>query len=337
MKKILFVLMIVFILCLGLAGCGGNDAKKVEPAKKIKIVTTIFPAYDWTRQIIGKENKNIELMLLNTTGADLHSYKPTVEDIAKISSCDMLIYVGGESEEWVKKAAGEAQNKKLKVINLLDTLGKNAKVEQAVEGMQGEEHEDHKHGADKHDHKHAEEEPEYDEHVWLSLRNAQQFVAVIEKAVSELDAKNKDVYTKNASSYIAQLKALDDNYKKAVAEAKIKAVLFADRFPFRYLVDDYNLKYYAAFVGCSAETEASFETITFLAGKVDELALHSVMTLEGSDKRIAETVVQSTSEKNAQILALDSMQSVTAKDVEAGAEYLAIMESNLNALTDALK
>ena len=235
MKKILFVLMIVFILCLGFAGCGGNDAKKVEPAKKIKIVTTIFPAYDWTRQIIGKDNKNIELMLLNTTGADLHSYKPTVEDIAKISSCDMLIYVGGESEEWVKKAAGEAQNKKLKTINLLDTLGKNAKVEQVVEGMQGEEHEDHKHGDDKHehkdekhhddkhDHKHAEEEPEYDEHVWLSLRNAQQFTAVIEKAVSELDAKNKDVYTKNASSYIAQLKALDDNYKKAVAEAKIKA------------------------------------------------------------------------------------------------------------------
>ena len=277
-------------------------------------------------------------MLLDN-GVDLHSYQPTADDILKISTCDMFIYVGGESDEWVEDALKEATNKDMTVINLLEVLGDSVKEEEMVEGMQESEHE-HEHedeAADEHEHEHEEGETEYDEHVWLSLRNAAILTDSISKALQKIDAANAGVYKDNSERYIEKLNDLDSQYSDAVSEAPVKTLLFGDRFPFRYLTDDYDLNYYAAFVGCSAETEASFETITFLSGKVDELSLHAVMTIEGTDHRIAETIVQNTQTHDQQILSLDSMQSITSKDVAGGTTYLSIMENNLSVLKEALK
>ena len=194
--------------------------------------------------------------------------------------------------------------------------------------MTGEEICEHLEG---HDH-----EEESDEHVWLSLKNAEVLVGAISNALQELDPDNKDAYAANADAYVQKLSALDAEYQTAVDNATCKTVLFGDRFPFRYLVDDYGLNYYAAFVGCSAETEASFETIAFLAKKVDELKLPCVLTIEGKDHKIAETIVENTSEKNQKVLTMDSMQSTTSQDVKNGTTYLSVMENNLSVLKKAL-
>lgn len=237
----------------------------------------------------------------------------------------MFIYVGGESDGWVEDALKEATNKEMQVINLLDVLGEQVKEEEVVEGMEAEEEEFE-----------DENEPEYDEHVWLSLKNAETLCNAITDALEEIDPANKDAYATNAASYLEKLAALDGEYQTVVDNAARKTVLFGDRFPFRYLVDDYGLSYYAAFAGCSAETEASFETISFLAGKVDELRLPCVLTIEGAQHKIAETIVQNTAEKNQSILTLDSMQSTTSTDVANGTTYLSVMESNLDVLKQAL-
>jgi len=301
-------------------------------------VTTIFPVYDWVREILGDES-GVELKLLLTQGVDLHSYQPTVEDMVQISACDVFVYVGGESDEWARDALAEAVNKEMIVINLLEALGDAVKEEEIVEGMEAEHGHDHDGDDDHeedHDHDH-EEEIEYDEHVWLSLRNARTLCAVIAEALGQLDPANAADYAENAAAYDERLAALDAAYADMAAAAPVHTVLFGDRFPFRYLTDDYDLDYYAAFAGCSAETEASFETVIFLAGKVDELGLGSVMTIEGTDHRIAETIVANTQAKDAEILAMDSMQSVTAASVADGATYLGIMEENLAVLAAALQ
>ena len=183
---------------------------------------------------------------------------------------------------------------------------------------------------------HHDDEVEYDEHVWLSLRNSAILVNCISEAIQKIDPANAETYKANAASYIEKLNALDADYQSAVSAASKNTILFGDRFPFRYLVDDYNLEYYAAFVGCSAESEASFETIVFLAGKVDELSLPAVLTIEGKDHSIAQTIVENTAAKDQKILTMDSMQSTTSEDIKNGASYLSIMESNLSVLKEAL-
>ena len=324
-------------------------AKKADKnSGKIKIVTTIFPQYDWTREIIGDTN-SANLTLLIGNGTDLHSYQPSIQDIAKISTADIFIYVGGESDGWVKDALKNAKNKNMTVINLLEVLGDNVKEEQIVEGMQAEEEEEHHHDEDEdHDHEHHEadghhhhhddeDEPEYDEHVWLSLRNAKEICAAICDALCKKDSANAASYKSNLTAYTSKLDALDAKYTATVKAASKKTILFGDRFPFRYLTDDYNLKYYAAFVGCSAETEASFETVIFLAKKVDELGLNSVLKIESGDGKLARTIINSSANKNAAILTLDSMQSVTTKQAASGTTYLSVMENNLKVLEQALK
>ena len=335
MKKFKRVFAVFFCLLLAagiLGGCGkaASSAASVPSAsqsdeKPLKIVTTIFPEYDWVREILGDKADNAELTMLLDNGVDLHSYQPTADDIIKISDCDLFIYVGGESDGWVEDALKEATNKDMQVINLLDVLGEQVKEEEVVEGMEAEEEEAE-----------DEDEPEYDEHVWLSLKNAETLCNAITDALETIDPANKDAYAANAAAYLEKLAALDGEYQTVVDNAARKTVLFGDRFPFRYLVDDYGLNYYAAFVGCSAETEASFETISFLSGKVDELGLPCVLTIEGAQHKIAETIVQNTAEKNQSILTLDSMQSTTSTDVANGTTYLSTMESNLNVLKQAL-
>ena len=354
------------VLAFGtLAGCGQSGKKTESTAastessaeasgKKLKIVATIFPEYDWVRQILGDEAKNADITLLLDKGVDLHSYQPNAEDIAKISECDLFLYVGGESDGWVKDALKEGKNPDRKVINLLEALGNNTKEEEVVEGMQAEEEEGSKDsestaasqaaesqaaGESTAASAESEEEecPEYDEHVWLSLRNAESICEVITEDLKSLDSAHAAVYEANLKKYTEQLDSLDQQYTDTVKAAANKTLLFGDRFPFRYLVDDYGIKYYAAFVGCSAETEASFETVSFLAKKMDELGLKHVMTIEGPNKKIAETIIQNTKDKNQDILTLNSMQSTTEQDSESGETYLGIMQQNLEVLKKALQ
>lgn len=507
MKKMIPLFLVLTMVVGLLAGCGKKNAAETgeSDSNKLSVVTTIFPEYDWVKEILGDKAESTDLTMLLDNGVDLHSYQPTADDIVKISDCDLFIYVGGESDKWVDDALKEATNKDMKVIDLLEVLGDSVKTEETVEGMQETEHahdhskevstfEDHevqdrslsdwagswqsaypfaldgtlddafaamaeegemtadeyktyyqngyktditnidiegdhiaftyedgkKVGSDYkyigyyiqnwstgtkaamyrfeavdrtsgapicvefndhmiesaapehfhirmsnesfdaivdpekswptffpadmtgedlcehmegHGHDHGEEK---DEHVWLSLKNAKTLVGAISDALQELDPDNKGIYAANAAAYIEKLSALDGAYQSAVDGAARKTVLFGDRFPFRYLVDDYGLSYYAAFAGCSAESEASFETVSFLAKKVDELKLPCVLTIEGKNHKIAETIVENTAEKNQKILTMDSMQSTTSEDVANGTTYLSVMEQNLSMLKEAL-
>ena len=334
MKKIIALVLALVLAVSLLAACGQqNTADEANATSqddgKLSIVTTIFPEYDWVREILGDQSDSADLTMLLDNGVDLHSYQPTADDIAKIADCDLFLYVGGESDEWVDDALKESTNPNQKVIDLMDVLSDEIKEEEVVEGMEAEEEEPLS----------AESEeggPEYDEHVWLSLRNAETLCTAITNALGELDPDHKDVYTANTSTYLQKLDQLDQSYQQAVDSAARKTVLFGDRFPFRYLVDDYGLTYYAAFAGCSAESEASFETVSFLAKKVDELALPCVLTIEGTQHKIAETIVQNTKEKNQKVLTMDSMQATTSDDVKAGTTYLSVMEKNLDVLKEAL-
>lgn len=331
MKKIIIAVLCMLLTAGALAGCG--EKNKSEKNADLSIVATIFPGYDWVREIMGDEAENADITMLMDNGTDLHSYQPTADDISKISKCDLFIYAGGESDEWVKDALKQAENKDMKVINMIEMLGDSVKTEEVVEGMESEHDHDHDEDGDHHD---SDQEVEYDEHTWLSLKNAEMICEAIENDLSSLDPENKDIYKKNSEEYISKLSELDSKYQKTVDDAARKTVLFGDRFPFRYLTDDYGLDYYAAFVGCSAETEASFKTVKFLAEKVDELDLPCVMTIEGSDHKIAETIIRNTADKDQKVLTMDSMQAVTASDLKDGKTYLSLMEKNLEALKEAL-
>lgn len=324
MKKIITVILILTILAsLALTSCD-NIGKKGD---RLSVVCTVFPLYDWTRRLLGDRLSEVDLTLLLDKGVDLHSFQPGFSDIVKISTCDVFVYVGGESDAWVSDALKEATNKDMIVINLMQVLGDKAKIEEVKEGMEGE----HEEGEED-----EGEEPEYDEHIWLSLKNAVICCEYISSKLCEADSENADIYTSCRDSYKAKLTELDGKYTQAVANSKFKTAIIADRFPLRYLFDDYGLDYFAAFVGCSAETEASFETVIFLAGKIDSLGVTHVLTIEGSDQRIAQTVISNAETKSVQILKINSLQSVTSADVNNGVTYLKIMEDNLTALTAAL-
>lgn len=325
-------------------------------SNKISIVCTTFPQYDWVKNILGEEAERFNVTLLLDNGVDMHSYQPAVKDIATAGSSDLFIYVGGESDTWVEDALKEAKNKDLKAINLMETLDNFVKEEEVVEGMQeerkslGHSHEksskEKQEQTQKESHENsqeingqkeaADEEPEYDEHIWLSIRNAEIMVKNIEKAIEQFDSDNAKVYQNNAENYIKKLDTIDKQYANTIQNAKYKAILFGDRFPFRYMADDYDLKYYAAFAGCSAETMAGFETVTFLAKKADELQLPVILTIENSDGRIAEAVKSNTTKKNQKILAMNSLQSVTKEQLADGITYLQVMQENLSVLSEAL-
>lgn len=343
MKKFFAAVLALLLFTVSVLPCAA-----LAEDKKISVVATIFPIYDWVRQIAGENLDQLDLTLLLDSGADLHNFQPTASDILKVSTADLFIFVGGESDEWIEDVLATAMNPDMRTVNLVEALGDQAKEEELVEGMEHEHEHDHEHEDEDHDHDHEDhdhehehehehEEAEMDEHVWLSLRNAQALCRVIADALSEIDPDSAALYQSNLAAYTEKLSALDWAYAAAVDAAAYDTLLFGDRFPFRYLADDYGLTYFAAFSGCSAESEASFQTIVFLAGKMDELGLPAVMTIEHPKTRIAETVVQATKARNQKILALDSMQSITAQDVKAGATYLSIMENNLEVLKEALK
>lgn len=318
------------VLTAALTGCAAPSdyaPSGLAATGRLSVVCTIFPVYDWTKEVIGENSGNVELTYLMNSGADLHNYQPTAEDMIKISDCDVFVYVGGESDKWVDDALAEARNKNMQVIDLMDVLSDSVREEELKEGMEGEEEEEDEE---------EEEGPEYDEHVWLSLRNAETCVKAISSSLAEADKANAAMYEKNAETYINTLDALDKSYTDMIGKAKDKTMIFGDRFPFRYFVEDYGLDYYAAFIGCSAETEASFETIAFLAKKTDEVKADTVFTIEGSDCAIAEAVINSTASKDQRIVTLNSAQSVTAEEIKNGANYVKIMEDNYSVLEEAL-
>lgn len=327
------------------AGCLAMAAAAAE-GRQLKIVATSFPHYDWTREVLGERLAETDLVLLQQSGVDLHSYSPSASDLLKIAACDLFVFVGGESDEWTERALAQKGNPRRRILNLVKTLGSAAKEEKIVEGM---EHEHHHHDADhdhddhdkkhdhakKHDHDHDEDEHEIDEHVWLSLRNTVKFVKAIADDLAALDPANAATYRANAAAYCAKLSALDRAYAATVSGAKRKTILVADRFPFRYLADDYGLTYFAAFSGCSAESEASFKAVAFLAKKVDELQLPVILVIEGTKHKIAETVKRTTKAQDQRILTLDSLQS-TGGEAAKTTHYLDVMTRNLEALKTAL-
>ncbi len=323
-KKIFSLALCCSLTLCSFAGCGSASA--IKDNGKTHIVCTVFPEYDWVTEILGEHTKDFNITYLLANGSDMHSYQPTMDDMVKISSCDLFIYIGGESDKWTKDAVSEAENKNMKTVNLLESLGSSVKEEEMKEGMQGSDEENHEH----------EEEAEYDEHIWLSLGNAEKLCTVIADAICSVDPDNASDYRNNLNSYIEEIKALDSEYSTVLSAVKEKTLVFGDRFPFRYLVDDYGLDYYAAFSGCSAETEASFETITFLADKVNELDTDTIFTIEGSDTKIAEAVISGTKTKNQNIATLDSIQSVTSEQIKNGTTYISVMKSNLDVLKEAL-
>lgn len=288
-------------------GCGAPNVKR---SGKINVLCTVFPLYDWARNIAGN---TAEVSLLNENGADMHSYQPTAADIVRLHSCDILIYTGGESEKWVAEVIKQTENENLRTLNLIELLGGKA-VTEREEGAE-----------------HRENGDETDEHIWLSLKNAEILTDKIAAALSGADNKNADIYKTNAAKYAERLAASDKEYTEALKNAKHKAMIFADRFPFRYFTEDYGLDYYAAFPGCSAETEASFETVIFLAKKADENG-DCIFITETSNGDIAKAVNRNTAKRNKKILTLDSMQSVSKKDIKNGLTYISVMQKNLETL-----
>lgn len=324
-KYVIYSIQAMLIIgILALTGCGSTKEQEVtEKESEKKIICTTFPQYDWVRAILGEDNENFSVSLLLENGGDLHNYQPTAGDMIRISDCDLFISVGGESDAWVEDAIKESMNKNQKTLKLMDLLGENLKEEEHIEGMEEEHEEEH-------------EETEYDEHVWLSLSNAQIMVEKIAEVIATMDTNHAEQYQENAKAYCNQLEDLNKCYEEVVSQSAQKVLLFGDRFPFRYLVDDYGISYYAAFEGCSAETEASFETVAFLSEKIEAYNLSFVLVLENSDKKVADAIIANTDTKNQKTLVINSLQSVTKDEINQGRTYISTMEENLEIIKQAL-
>jgi ABC-type metal ion transport system, periplasmic component/surface adhesin len=312
-KNLIKLSLMLLILPFLASGC----SSKKEDGGKLKVMTTIFPPYDIVRAIT-KEEANISMLL--KPGADSHSFDPSPKDMASIEKSDIFIYVGGET--WVDIILSGIDTKKVKVIRLMDYI--DLKEEELVEGMES----DHDHDRDE-DHK-----EEYDEHIWTSPENMKKLVKKVKNELLKLDSKNKKNYEKNSNEYIEKLEKLDKKFKKIVENSSRKELIFADRFPFRYFTDEYDLKYSAAFSGCSNETEASAKTIAYLINKVKKEKIPVVFYLETSNGKMADTIV---SETGAKKLLLHSAHNISASDFKKGTTYIDIMEGNLKNLKEALK
>lgn len=327
-------LLLFFILSVvSLSAC---DLKKKETDGTLSIVCTSFPQYDFVKQIIGENPAGIEVTYLLKSGIDLHNYQASAEDMVKIRSSNLFLYIGGESEKWAEEVVKQVDASEFHALALINVV--EAKEEEIIEGMEAD-HEDKDHekeglvGVNPEGEEHEEE---FDEHVWLSLKNAEVIVNEICNEISNIDPSNSEYYKNNATSYTQELKELDEQFTDYTKNAARDTILVADRFPFRYFVDDYNLRYYAAFVGCSAETEAKFETIAFLSKKVEELNLPAVLIIDGSDGSIAKTVIKNSNQENVSIKTLNSMQSVSMEDIKSGVSYLNVMKENLQVIKEAL-
>lgn len=314
MKKLLAVLMSIIIASILLCACSGR-VKDSEDKGKIKIVTTIFPPYDFAREVAGDK---ASLTMLLPFGGESHSYDPTAQDIIEIREADLFIYVGGESDQWVTEMLASSSKKPRKVLSMMDCVDKLQ--EEIVEGMQAEE-------GDKGD------EVEYDEHVWTSPKNAVIITEKIKEMLAELDGDNAEYYERNASAYEEKLRELDKKFTDITSDASRKTMIFGDRFPFKYFVDAYHLKYYAAFPGCSSETQPSAATVAFLIDKVSSEKIPAVFVIEFSNEKIADSICESTGAKK---LTFHSCHNITKKQFDEGISYLKLMHQNADNLKEAL-
>lgn len=287
-----------------------------------------FPEYDWARQLTQGVD-NVDLTLLVKNGTDLHSYQPSVRDIAMIARADVFCYVGGISDTWVNDVLDTTENRTAQLVSMAEAA--DADEEVLAEGMQAEhEHDHHDDESDSH-----EEPPELDEHVWLSLRRAALACTAMKEALCKADPAHEDIYNQNCTDYLQKLQELDSDFTEMTSQAARDTIVVADRFPFRYLAEDYGLTYYAAFPGCSAETEASFETIVFLSEKVESLHLPCVLVTEGSNSSLAKTILENAG-SDGKILTLQSLQAVSQKEIDTGVTYLSKMQENYDVLKQAL-
>lgn len=322
LPKAIIIISIFAVLAILATGCSTSEPAPSDDAN-VSIVTTGFPEYDWTKAMLEGIEGGYDLTMLLGDGIDMHSYQPSAKDIVTISEADMFVYGGGESDEWIEDVLAESTNDKLETVSLMDVSEDNAVEEEEVEGMQeGREEE--------------ADEPEYDEHVWMSPRIAKQCCRKIADKLIVLLPEDREQIEANYDRYANKLDEIDAEIAEAVSEGDIDTIVCCDRFPFRYLMDDYGLKYYAAFPGCSTEADASFETILFLAGKVDELGVQAVVLDASGDESLAKTVIENTESKNAEILRLNSMQIVTKEEADSGMSYLGIMADNAEVIRRVL-
>lgn len=328
MKKIGVVLVALLILAVGVTGCTKNTAaKNADSSGKISIVTTIFPVFDFARAIAGDQ---AELTMLVKPAAEVHSYDPSPADIIKIQDADVFIYIGGENDAWVSTILESIDISDKKIIRLMDAVKPVA--EETVEGMEAEAEEVTAENTEK-ESAPAEPEIEYDEHIWTSPKNAILMVDEIAAALAEVDTSNAAVYTNNAAAYTAQIQAVDDEIAGIVTASTNKLLVFGDRFPFRYFVDEFGLEYQAAFPGCSTDTEASAGTLAYLMNTIQERNIKYVYYLELSNQNIARAISEQT---GAQQLQLHSAHNVTKDDFEAGVTYVSIMQQNAENLRKGL-
>lgn len=316
-RRIISAAVCILVLAGSFTGCGNVVSK--DKGKKAEIVTTVFPIYDWVRNILGDRCSDFGVRTLLDGGVDMHSFTPSAADIREITESKLFIFIGGESDNWVDGIFGSAENS-CKQLSLIDALEQDTVDEERKEGMQREN------GTD---------DPGKDEHIWMSLRLARKCCDIICEKICSLDADGAAYYRENCKAYKNRLAGLDALYTETLLKNEVRTLIVCDRFPFRYLAEDYGLDYYAAFSGCSAESEAGFETITFLSRKADELGAKTLFVTESSDKKIASTVRNNTHMKSCTVSVLDSMQSVTAEQIENGTTYLGIMEKNLAELKKA--
>lgn len=315
-KKIICLFLTAILILLCFSSCSAGEI--TDDGDKLKIVTTIFPQYDFARSIGGDR---VYLKMLITPGVESHSYEPTPQDIIAVKNCDIFICTGGESDVWSNVILKSIDTENITVIQMMDCV--NIVEEEIVDGMKekigtGEEEEEH----------------EYDEHVWTSLKNVKKISSEIGNAMILKDSLNEEYYRDNLNKFLDELDSLDSEYKNAVNKAKNKTLIFGDRFPFRYLFKDYELKYYAAFPGCSTESDVSAKNMMFLIDKVREENLPIVYYIEFSARKIADTI---SSETGAEPLLFHSCHTVSKSDFDSGVTYLSLMKQNLENLKRGLK
>lgn len=316
MNKIAKIITGILALAL-IAGVIVFVVLKINSSQKTaNIISSNFVGYDFARAVTGDKT---QVSMLLKPGAEMHDFEPTPEDIVKIKNADLFIYVGGESDEWIEKVLNDNEISKDKTLRLMDLV--EVKEKEHVEGMEEEEHE-------------HEEEVEYDEHIWTSPKNAIKLVNGTKEKLAKIYPENKATYEKNANSYTRQLSDIDQQIRDTVASSNEKELIFGDRFPFRYLVDEYGLKYFAAFPGCAEQTEASSKTIAFLIDKVKNDGVKVVLKIELTSDKLAQIVADETGVK---VMELNAAHNISSEDFERGVTYVDIMKDNIKVLEEALK
>lgn len=327
MKKKLFIMVLLVLIMYTLCGCSSKNEAKGNKSEKLKVVTTMYAPYDFVRQVAGD---NIDLTMLLSPGEESHSYDPTPQDIINIQDSDLFIYNGGENDSWVDNVLSSLDDS-VNIISMTSSVDQLYE-EELSEGMQPEEEEqDETENVDTE--KNDTDHEEFDEHVWVSPANAMTIVRTITDELKKLDVNNASEYEDNCTKYISKLQKIDDEFKEIVANAKRKVVVFGDRFPLRYFVEEFGIDYYAAFPGCSADTEADSSTIAFLINKVKEENIPVVFKIELSNGNIADTISEAT---GAKVETFYACHNISSDDFNAGVTYADMMQSNVDVLKEAL-